>query len=286
MFASIAPRILWIDSLGALAVGVPMLLLAPTLAEWYGLPFPVLLAVAAANVCYGSASFTLALTPRWRTTSTVRALATANMLWGVVCAALFVRHAGDAGLLGLGHFALEGAYVASLGVVEWRLTPAIVATRRDAGAQWHLLECRVPPPVVALGAAAAMTAIAFDWSRGPVAPMPRVGLALAIVGLLLALWAIVAFRRASTTIHPLHPAKASTLVIAGPNRWTRNPMYLGLLLVLTGWGIALGSALALLLVPLVWAWLSRFQVRPEERALDARFGDSYRRYAAAVRRWV
>ncbi|MDX2183720.1 MAG: isoprenylcysteine carboxylmethyltransferase family protein [Gemmatimonadaceae bacterium] len=286
MIRALAPRILWIDSLGALAVGLPMLLLPHTLTGWYQLPFPIVVAVAFANVAYGTASFTLALTPRWRVPSLLRALAAANMVWGVVCGALFVRYGAPASLFGAGHLVLEGVYVASLGVLEWWLVPLVAATARDEGPQWSLLGCRVPPPVVALVAASAMAALHHEWPSVRWMPQRVAGAALASGGIALALWAILAFRRAATTIHPLHPHQASTLIVVGPNRWTRNPMYLGLLTVLIGWGLWLGTAWSLLVVPLAWGWLWRFQVQPEERALVARFGTSYLDYARAVRRWV
>jgi protein-S-isoprenylcysteine O-methyltransferase Ste14 len=89
-----------------------------------------------------------------------------------------------------------------------------------------------------------------------------------------------------TTIHPTRPHEASTLVVVGPNRWSRNPMYVGLLLVLVGWGVWLGSAAAFVVVPFAWGWLRRFQVLPEERALAVRFGAAYGTYASRVRRWL
>jgi protein-S-isoprenylcysteine O-methyltransferase Ste14 len=115
--------------------------------------------------------------------------------------------------------------------------------------------------------------------------LSRAGLALAVGGGALAAWAVFAFRRASTTIHPLKPSEASSLVVAGPNRWSRNPMYLGMLLALTGWGLWIGGGVALLGVVAAWAWLRWLQIAPEERALAARFGGDYADYCARVRRW-
>jgi protein-S-isoprenylcysteine O-methyltransferase Ste14 len=63
-------------------------------------------------------------------------------------------------------------------------------------------------------------------------------------------------------------------------------MYVGLLLLLSGWGIFLANLFALLLVPVFVAWMNRFQIVPEERALSARFGDQYVAYQRSVRRWL
>lgn len=147
------------------------------------------------------------------------------------------------------------------------------------------LECRVPPPIVVVATGAVMWRAARQWPGTLPGGVRQAGPVLAGVGAALALWAVLAFRRASTTVHPLHPEQASALVIAGPNRWTRNPMYVGMLLALAGWGVWLGGGVALAGVAAAWGWLHRFQVLPEERALTARFGAAYDAYRARVRRW-
>jgi protein-S-isoprenylcysteine O-methyltransferase Ste14 len=111
-------------------------------------------------------------------------------------------------------------------------------------------------------------------------------LGLGAAGLVLDAAALAAFVRARTTVNPLRPEKSSALVRSGAYRLSRNPMYLGLALLLAGWAIWLANALALALLPAFVAWLDRFQIRPEERALAARFGAEYEAYRARVRRWL
>jgi protein-S-isoprenylcysteine O-methyltransferase Ste14 len=82
------------------------------------------------------------------------------------------------------------------------------------------------------------------------------------------------------------PDAASAVVTGGVFRWSRNPMYLGMLVALAGWAAYLSNALAALLLPAFVAYLNRFQIRPEEQALLARFGPAYSEYMAAVRRWI
>ena len=82
------------------------------------------------------------------------------------------------------------------------------------------------------------------------------------------------------------PQKASALVTSGVYRITRNPMYLGMLLVLAGWAVWLGNAAALIGLPLFVGVLNLLQIAPEERVLRGRFGDAFTRYAARVRRWI
>ena len=282
----VARRILWVDALGALGAGTLVLLLHHQVAAWYRMPMAVVTGLALANLGYGSVSFALALTPRWRREPAVWLLIIANCGWLAVCLVLLVRHGAAASGLGVAHLLGEGIYVAALGTVEWRVRRALITRGAQPGPQWHLLECRVPPPVVTLMTAAGMWRVAGTWPGTVPAGARVLGPVLAVAGAALALWGVLAFRRASTTVHPMHPDKASALVIAGPNRWTRNPMYVGMLLALAGWGVWLGGGVALAGVAVAWGWLHRFQVLPEERALTARFGTAYEAYRARVRRWA
>lgn len=150
------------------------------------------------------------------------------------------------------------------------------------------LELKVPPPVCALLVAAAMWGLSFlaQPLAVPVAIRVGVAVALAVAGAAFSLAGVIAFRRARTTVNPMKPQAASSLVRSGVYRITRNPMYVGLLLVLLAWAVFLSSAWALL-GPLAFAaWIGRFQIAPEERALSALFGAEYSAYKAEVRRWL
>lgn len=114
----------------------------------------------------------------------------------------------------------------------------------------------------------------------------EVAVALEIAGIAVAIAGVVSFRRARTTVNPLKPDAASALVVSGVYRWTRNPMYLGVLLCLLGWVVWLGSVPALFVLPLFVAYMNRFQIIPEETALRARFGAEFEAYRARVRRWI
>jgi len=97
---------------------------------------------------------------------------------------------------------------------------------------------------------------------------------------------VMDFRRARTTVDPRYPASASTLVAEGVYRYSRNPMYLGLVLLLGGWALYLQSLAALALLPGFVGYLHYFQIRPEEQALEARFGEQFSDYRRRVRRWL
>jgi protein-S-isoprenylcysteine O-methyltransferase Ste14 len=96
----------------------------------------------------------------------------------------------------------------------------------------------------------------------------------------------IAFRRARTTTNPLKPEAASSLVIAGVYRYTRNPMYVGVACVLVGWAVYRGSLPAFVVPVLFVLFITRFQIIPEERVLSAKFGPKFAEYQAKVRRWL
>jgi protein-S-isoprenylcysteine O-methyltransferase Ste14 len=150
------------------------------------------------------------------------------------------------------------------------------------------LELLIPPPAVALIVAAAM------WGASGFVPSLEVPSAvrvvsastIALIGLGIDLAGILSFWRAKTTLNPMNPAGASSLVTSGIYKATRNPMYVGLLFLLVAWAVYLSSAW-LLLGPVAFIlYLNRYQIEPEERILLATFGDRYSEYTARVRRWL
>ena len=93
-------------------------------------------------------------------------------------------------------------------------------------------------------------------------------------------------RAARTTLLPMRPREATSLVTTGIFRWTRNPMYLGLAAALVGWAAFLSAAWPLLGPALFVLYVNRFQIRPEERVLTELFGAEYTNYTRRVRRWL
>lgn len=151
-----------------------------------------------------------------------------------------------------------------------------------------VLDHRIPPPVVGALLAAAMWSVA-GWGPALAWPAAVKYLAvalLAVAGIAFDLLGILAFRSSRTTVNPLKPQRTSALVTGGVYRVTRNPMYVGMALLLLAWAAYLSSLLPLLGPVLLVLYLTRFQIRPEERALQAIFGAQYAAYAARVRRWL
>lgn len=155
-------------------------------------------------------------------------------------------------------------------------------------APMNALELKIPPLVVLALVAGLMW---FGARVAPAADFPlparrAIAIGLAAVGAGIAVAGVVAFRRAKTTVNPLNPEAASALVVSGVYRLTRNPMYLGSLVVLLGWAAFLANALALIFAGAFVLYLNRFQIAPEEKALASRFGPAFAGYCATVRRWL
>jgi protein-S-isoprenylcysteine O-methyltransferase Ste14 len=155
-------------------------------------------------------------------------------------------------------------------------------------ARTRFLEARIPPPVVAAVVAAAMWGVSRLASSVDVPSALRSSAAAVIlwVGIGFSASGVIAFVRARTTINPVRPELASSLVSSGVYRMTRNPMYVGVSFVLVAWALFLGSAWALPGPVAFVLYIGRFQVAPEERALQALFGNDYANYRAKVRRWL
>jgi protein-S-isoprenylcysteine O-methyltransferase Ste14 len=152
--------------------------------------------------------------------------------------------------------------------------------------QW--LELKIPPLLVWLIIAGAMLGVARYVPRLSVAFGGSTAVALTLVALggALAFAGVIAFREQHTTVNPFTPNASSCVVSTGVYRYSRNPMYLGFLLALAGWAAYLSNAGAALLLPAFVAYMTQYQIKPEERALLAKFGAEFAQYMSRVRRWL
>jgi protein-S-isoprenylcysteine O-methyltransferase Ste14 len=109
---------------------------------------------------------------------------------------------------------------------------------------------------------------------------------LCLFGVLFVIAGVVSFRGAKTTVNPLQPELASTLVTSGVYRFTRNPMYLGFGLMLLAWCVQLESLWSMSLLVVYVFYLQRFQIQAEENALALLFEEEFIQYKKRVRRWL
>lgn len=154
----------------------------------------------------------------------------------------------------------------------------------------HWLELKIPPLVVLAVMALAMWAssLIFPELSIPVHAAVRLVAApgVALCGALVSLVGVLAFRHAGTTVNPLTPQSVSSFVAGGIYRYSRNPMYLGFLLALTGLALLIGNVLGATFPILFVLYMNRLQIAPEEDFLTTRFGAAYQTYCESVPRWI
>ncbi len=144
----------------------------------------------------------------------------------------------------------------------------------------------LPPPVIFLGHL--LSALILHWVVPLPLPWPLplriLGGALLLGGFALAAAAVREMRKLHTTPDPKQPV--STLVTTGPYRFSRNPIYLGMLLTMLGFTLLAGTLWGLLISPFLIGTITRSIIRPEENYLQGRFDGQYNLYRTLVRRWL
>ncbi len=150
------------------------------------------------------------------------------------------------------------------------------------------LKLKIPPVAVALIAAVLvwLLARATPTFQFEIPARKAVAAAFFLAGIIVIGLGVAAFRRVRTTVNPRQPHTASALVTSGIYRVTRNPMYLGMLLLLVAWAIMLAHGAAFVVLPGFVLYMNPFQIRPEEAILTGIFGGVFKEYAAKVRRWL
>ncbi len=146
------------------------------------------------------------------------------------------------------------------------------------------MELKIPPPLQAFIFAGLIWGVSVLDPSELIDPGIRTTSAIVVLllGLSINFSGIWVFRVAKTTVSPLKPESASKLVIGGIYHFTRNPMYLGLLLIVSSWAIWLGS-LYNIASELLFVWyITTFQIELEEKALEALFPREYERYKSEV----
>jgi protein-S-isoprenylcysteine O-methyltransferase Ste14 len=150
------------------------------------------------------------------------------------------------------------------------------------------LEHKVPPLLLVLLFGVAMWFVSHVTPNLSLPNIVRliVCALLAAAGIIVVVSGFLSFRRVGTTVNPTTPEASTSLVTTGIFRFTRNPMYVGMLLWLAALGSWLANPYSFAACGLFVLYMNRFQIGPEERALETLFGDSYRAYCARVRRWI
>ena len=148
------------------------------------------------------------------------------------------------------------------------------------------IKTKFPPPLVALTFGFLINYTKNIFPKIEIKNEIIFGSFMIISGLIIILSAIILFKKYKTTITPLKPSKATKLIVNGVYKFSRNPMYLGLLLVLLGISIILNLFGGFFLIPLFILYLNLFQIIPEENAMVDLFKDEFLEYKKNVRRWI
>lgn len=151
-----------------------------------------------------------------------------------------------------------------------------------------MLKLKIPPALVAMGGALVMWLVSQYLDPGWAVLRSSRWLSLVFLGIGggFGFLGLVEFFKKSTSINPHKPRNASSLVTDGIYGISRNPMYVGLLFMLIGYAWYLGNVLSLAVIALFVAYMNKFQIIPEEKVMEEKFGEEFRKYKAGVRRWL
>jgi protein-S-isoprenylcysteine O-methyltransferase Ste14 len=150
------------------------------------------------------------------------------------------------------------------------------------------LELKIPPPVIFLICLGLIwevnrwtfiEGLKFNLGTGIILFILMIGAVIGVLG-------VLEFKRSSTPTNPHKPENATSLVTSGVYTFSRNPMYTGLLIVLSAAAFKWGSLAGFLVLPLFVSYMTQFQIKPEEAALEQKFGEVYTEYKEHVRRWA
>ncbi|ABR74773.1 hypothetical protein CBG46_09060 [Actinobacillus succinogenes] len=148
------------------------------------------------------------------------------------------------------------------------------------------MKLKVPPPVLFLFSVVAIAYLPkFSLPFSITVRILLCGLLL-LIGVIFAVTSFFAFIRQQTTLNPQAPEQSATLITTGIFRVSRNPMYFSLVIWLAAWAVWCESPLAIFVIILFMLYLTHFQIKPEERALERKFGHVFLQYKQSVRRWI
>ena len=145
---------------------------------------------------------------------------------------------------------------------------------------------RIPPPIVTF-----ICGITIYYSKSFFNQFFNfsnngISLFLLILGLIIFISAVRSFRKQKTTVNPLKPKQASSLVTSGIFRFSRNPMYLGMLIILLSISFKFNLLGGMIISLLFLIFITKFQIYPEEEAMNELFGDKFTQYSNTTRRWI
>ena len=145
---------------------------------------------------------------------------------------------------------------------------------------------KIPPPIVTFICGIAIYFSKSFFNQFFIYSNNRISLFLLILGLVVFISAVQSFRRHKTTVNPLEPRQASSLVTSGIFKFSRNPMYLGMLIILLSISFKFNLIGGMVTSLFFYIYITKFQILPEEAAMNDLFGDEFIDYSKKTRRWI
>ncbi len=148
------------------------------------------------------------------------------------------------------------------------------------------IKTKVPPPVVALAFGLLINYTKDEFPTIHIGMEKILGSVLIISGLIVIASAIVLFKKNKTTVTPLNPSRSTKLITGGIYKYSRNPMYLGLLMIVISTTIFYLNIFSITTPIIFYFWINKFQIKREEIFLTEKFGKEYLLYKTKTRRWI
>ena len=145
------------------------------------------------------------------------------------------------------------------------------------------LDTKIPPPIVTV---LILAFINLFESKDYELNTEWISIIILLMGVFFIFSAVIQFIRRKTTVNPTKPHKTTSLVITGTFKLTRNPMYLGMLLIIISYAFYESSVISLILIPFFIFYINKFQIEPEEIEMRKKFGKEYEDYCKKVDRWI
>ena len=145
---------------------------------------------------------------------------------------------------------------------------------------------KIPPPIVTFICGITIYLSKSFFNQFFIYSNNRISLFLLILGLVVFISAVKSFRRHKTTVNPLEPRQASSLVTSGIFKFSRNPMYLGMLIILLSISFKFNLIGGIFTSLFFYIFITKFQILPEEAAMNDLFGDEFINYSKKTRRWI
>ena len=145
---------------------------------------------------------------------------------------------------------------------------------------------KIPPPVLVL---ILVSSNYFSSKKIDLIHLPNqdlISIIILLIGILILINPIFKFIKSKTTIDPIKFKKVNKLIISGIYKYSRNPMYLGLLMIVISTSIFFLNIFSITTPLLFYCWINRFQIKREEIFLTEKFGEEYMSYKTKTRRWI